>query len=219
MNKTTLYKISSTALLLLLVAVFTQCIGTNSKQVGSGYTAAPPSPKKDVGQIINEMQVAEGMKSFEQIFHTFSTLTGVAVTQNDVRNAYNQVVTSLPTDNDIKVFLPSHQLAITKLASEFCNQLVETDALRTVMWPGYAGYVMNPDTGLSGQNRAFIIDKIIDNFWGGLVSAAERQKVADEYQVLMNELLMGEAVNSQTTRNVIKGVCTSALSSAHVILL
>lgn len=218
MNKTTLYKISSTALLIMMVAIFTQCMGTNTKQVGSGHSTAP-TPTKDMGQIINEMQVAEGMKSYEQIFHTFSTLTGVPVTQNDVRNAFNQVVTSLPTDNDIKVFLPSHQLAITKLASEFCQQLVETEALRTVMWPGFAGYGANPDVGLSSGNRALIIDKTIDNFWGGMVSDVERQKVGDEYQILMNELLMGEPVNSQTTRNVIKGVCTSALSSAHVILL
>jgi hypothetical protein len=218
MTKTTIYKISSTALLILMVSVFTQCIGTNTKQIGSGHSTAP-TPKKDVGQIINEMQVSEGMKSYEQIFHTFSTLTGVAVTQNDVRNAYNQVVTSLPTDNDIKVFLPSHQLAVTKLAAEFCHQLVETEALRTAMWPGYAGYGMNPDTGLSGASRMLIIDKIIDNFWGGMISDAERQKVEDEYQVLIGELLMGEAANSQTTRNVIKGVCTSALASAHVILI
>lgn len=220
-NYRLIVKHSSVTLLIILVFVFTQC-GVNTDQIGSSNSSPGKilNPgKQDEGQIINNMEVAEGIKSHEQIFYTMSALTSVPVTNNDVRNAYNQVATSLPSNNDLKVFLAPHQLAITKLAAEFCNVLVENPGFRINVWPTYAGFNLTPDIGLSAENRQIIIQELILSFWGGVISEDEHYAAQEEMKLLMNELLVDENMNSSaTTRNVIKGVCTVALSSAHVTI-
>lgn len=225
-NHRLIVKLVCVALLVILVGTFTQCVATNTDQIGyssssnnssSGGNVIPP---KDQGQVINNTEVAEGIKSHEQIFYTMSALTTVPVTNNEVRNVYNQVSTSLPTDNDLKVFLPPHQLAITKLAAEFCNSLVENATLRINIWPTYTSFTRTPAQGsLSPQNRALIIQDVLQAFWGGVITEAELYAAEDEMDLLMTELLAGENTNdAAVTRNVIKGVCTVALSSAHVTL-
>ena len=221
-NHRLIVKLVTIALLSVLVAVFTQCMATNTQQIGnssSNNTIVTPPDDKDEGQIINETQVAEGIKSHEQILLTMSVLTGVPATNGNVRNVYNQVATTLPTDNDIKVFLPPHQLAITKLAAEFCNELVNNATLRAQVWKTYTGFTLRPDQG-SLDDRQLIIDEVVLAFWGDIATQAEKDLAVDELDQLITDLLVGESVRSTaTTTNVIKGVCTSVLSSAHVTLL
>lgn len=217
-------KLISLASLAVLITVFTQCVPTNSQQFGnsssSNYSAPPtPPPPKDEGQVINQTQVQTGIKSYEQILHTMSALTGVDAFNGTIQTVYRQVETTLPTDNDVKTFLPPHQLAITKLAAEFCHVLVENATLRDQIWTGL-NFGALPATGLSMQNRDFIIDKSIERFWGDVVSTEERALAEDELHQLIEDLLVSENTGtSATTRNIIKAVCTSALSSAHVTLL
>ena len=223
-NKRLIYKFISATLLILLVGVFTQCIATNTEQVGysssSNNNSNNHTAPTDPGQIINNTEVSEGIKSHEQIFYTMSALTGVPVTNNEVRNVYNQVSTSLPTDNDLKVFLPPHQLAITKLAAEFCNSLVENTTLRQNIWPNYNAFTATVGRGsLSQQNREIIIQGTVDAFWGGVISEDELYAAEEDLDNLITELLVNESTtDAAVTRNVIKGVCTVALSSAHVTL-
>ena len=225
-NHRLIVKLVSVALLTVLVTVFTQC-GMNTDQIGNSYSnnssAGGPVlvPNMDEGQIINNTEISEGLKSHEQIFFTMSELTGVPVTNGNVRNVYNQVATSLPTDNDLKVFLPPHQLAITKLAAEFCHVLVEDNTLRAVIWPNFNfATIPNATTGISNpQTRERLIAQLIQAFWGGVISEVELYAAEDELDLLMIDLLAGETNDATASKNVIKGVCTAALSSAHVTLL
>lgn len=217
-------KLISLASLAVLIGVFTQCVPTNTQQIGnsssSNYNAPPtPTPPKDEGQVINQTQVETGIKSYEQILFTMSALTGVDAFNGSIQTVYRQVETTLPTDNDVKTFLPPHQLAITKLAAEYCHILVDSATLRDQIWTGY-NFNALPAAGLSTQNRDFIIDKSIERFWGDVVSNEERGLAEDEFHQLIDDLLVSEnTTTSTTTRNIIKAVCTSALSSAHVTLL
>lgn len=222
-NKRIVYKFISATLLILLVGVFTQCIATNTEQVGNSSSSSSSNnhvAPTDPGQVIHNTEVSEGIKSHEQIFYTMSALTGVPVTNNEVRNVYNQVSTSLPTDNDLKVFLPPHQLAITKLAAEFCNSLVENQTLRQAIWPNYSAFGSTVARGsLSAPNREIIIQGVVDAFWGGVISEDELYAAEEDLDLLISDLLVGEnTADAAVTRNVIKGVCTVALSSAHVTL-
>ena len=144
-----------------------------------------------------------------------------------VKAVYDQVATSLPTDNDLKVFLPPHQLAITKLAAEFCKVLVDTSTvprgqlvlLRSVIWPTI-NFTAIPSVSLSMANRDVIIENVIEAFWGGVITVDEKSMAEQDLHQLIEDLLQGENLNqATTTRNVIKGVCTVVLSSAHVTLL
>lgn len=225
-NQRLIVKLVSVGLLTILVTVFTQC-GKNTMQIGNSSSnnsnagGGLTNPSMDHGQMINNTEISEGIKSHEQIFFTMSELTGVPVTNAEVRNIYNQVATSLPTDNDLKVFLPPHQLAITKLAAEFCHVLVENTTLRAVIWPNFN--FRSIPTATDGVNnpaiRSAIIGQVLQAFWGGVITEAELYAAEDELDLLITDMLAGETNDNTATRNVFKGVCTAALSSAHVTLL
>jgi hypothetical protein len=222
-NHRLIAKIISVGLLTVLVVVFTQC-GKNTTQIGnstSNNSNAGGTIPMDHGQIITNTEISEGIKSHEQIFFTMSALTGVPVTTTEVRNVYNQVATSLPTDNDLKVFLPPHQLAITKLAAEFCHVLVENTTLRAQIWSSFNfRAIPSAVDGLNNpQIRATVIAQVVQAFWGGVLTEAELYAAEDELDLLMTDMLAGETNDVTTSKNVIKGVCTAALSSAHVTLL
>ncbi|MBA2404556.1 MAG: hypothetical protein H0V66_07285 [Bdellovibrionales bacterium] len=229
-NQKLIVKLITLGLLVSLVGVFTQCVPTNTKQIGgsssNSFTPPPLDNDQDEGQQINNLQVSEGIKSHEQILHTMSALTGVPATNASVKNVYDQVATTLPTDNDIKVFLPPHQLAITKLAAEFCKVLVDTTAVplgkpvtpRAAIWPGFNFGALHA-VALDPAGRDTMIEQTIEAFWGGMSTPAETSAAIMEFNQLIDDLLVNEPNSTNTTRNVVKGVCTSALSSAYVTLL
>lgn len=230
MNNKLVVKLVAIALLSGMIVTFTHCVPQTAKEVGNGggyrntkSTITTPSAPKDEGQIINEIQVTTGVKNHEQILHTMGAVTGIdPFSVTSIMNAYRQVEASLPTDNNIKVFTSTQQVAITKLAAEFCYQLTETAFAnqRASIWPGL-DLGRTPDSVFSQDNSVLFINQTIDAFWGGILSQEEHNMAMDEFLVLIDNLLADQntsGVRGATGRTV-RGVCTAALSSAYVTLL
>lgn len=212
-------------LLGVILFTFTHCLsnapmdGDSSRKPSSITNVAPPPTPSTPEAIINTAQVEIGVKTFEEIYQTFSAVTGVPENQTNVLGVYRNVSDSLPTSSDVKGFLPSNQVAIAKLASEFCTQLVDTNnGSRMDIWPAAEYNLTLANFGIN--RRMTVIQNMLDAFWGvGVVSDAERQTAEDELLDLMAQLEVGEAMNSSgSTRKVIKGVCTVSLSSAYVVM-
>ena len=177
-----------------------------------GDTSLPTNP-------IQNKNVNTGIKNYEQIYLTMSNLTGVDPTTNAVRNIYRDLKTQLPSDNNLKSFLAANQVGITKLAAEFCHRLVDSSSLRQMIWPSI-NFGRTPNQELNNVNKSLIVTQILDRFWGSNVDMSTRGVATLELNSLLNDLLANENLNSSTTtRNVVKGVCIAALSSASVILL
>ncbi len=175
-------------------------------------------PTESTDEVVNEV-VKMGVKNFEEIYMTMSVLTGVPHTVSAVRNVYNDVKVLLPTDNDIKTFASSNQVSILKLASEYCNELVRSSTYRSAIWPN-VNFGESSSSAFSDDKRDYLIDQIMQKFW--LVPSDEMYLYnieRNELNLLMDELLAGTSTNSTTTQTTIKGVCSAALSSAHVIIL
>ncbi|VAW69827.1 FIG00702062: hypothetical protein [hydrothermal vent metagenome] len=68
-----------------------------------------------------------GVKTFDEINATMSSVTGVPVANTTVATTFATYKQQLPTVEDIKTFLPSHQMGIAQLAMSYCNVLVSTD--------------------------------------------------------------------------------------------
>ncbi len=227
-----------------VLVAFNQCVldkKTNTKpRFSTNSSNAVPAPTGgDAGDIASDLdlpdglimppmnspssdpemdQIDVGVKDFEQINSTMATLTGVSPMDGAIQTVYRTVVTQLPSDNSIKSFLPSHQVAITKLAAEYCERLVETANLRVVIWPTI-NFTQSPTQVFNAANKATIINQAIDRFLGPLESQ-ERVITYNELMSIFDTLLTGEDLANQvTTRKVIKGVCISSLASAHVTLL
>ena len=95
--------------------------------------AAPAPPTDPVDPVVSDI----GVRTFEEIAATISTITGIPVNDTQtfgnpvsVKGTYDSFVQQLPSTEAIDAFLPSHQMAIAQLALASCNTLVETN-------PGY----------------------------------------------------------------------------------
>jgi hypothetical protein len=173
-------------------------------------------PKPPTGG--NAEQSSIGIKNFNQLNLTMAALTGVDPMV--AKRGFDRVSPTLPTDNSINVFHPSHQVAITSLAAEYCHHLVESAELRSRIWPDFDFTLRPRDNAFSGANRTYLVREVISSFWGPEVTEAEREQAENELLSLFDVLLLNERTDlTNTTRNVVKGVCMVALGSAQVTLL
>ncbi len=217
------YKIAVFLLLTIMVGAFTHCV-QNSPVGGSSSSSRSPSSSGGGGnptpeQVLNTAQVEVGLKNFEQLNYTFSELTGVPVTTGSIVTTYNSVESTLPTDTEVKVLQSSNQVAITRLAAEYCNQLISN-----------ATFVSNRDaifgagsfTGapLAGQNLISFVNRTTNGFWGaGVIEVTELDAARMELMNLYIDIMNMDATPAATNVKAGKAVCTAALSSAYVTIM
>jgi hypothetical protein len=233
----------SVTTLFAILFSFNQCVlkpASGSKVSSSKYgsTALPAPSTGDAGDVDTTKDLPAGMdmppmnsptdsdlasievgvKNFEQINNTMSTLTGVPTTDATIANVYNDIAIQLPSDNNVKNFLPSMQVAITKLATEYCDRTVETDAYRTKIWTT-VNFNNGPSTAFTPTVKATMINETVDKFFGP-IDAAQIDKAKTELLALYDMLMSGESTTSNaTTKKVVKGLCVASLSSAYISLL
>jgi len=234
-------------LLAILLITFTQCISNApiQGQVGTSSEATPgrqpggdidievpefdpdtgeiAKPPKTVEETLNQTQVAVGIRNHEQLLQTYSVLTGVDTGHANIVKAYSDLKDSLPTDNDVKVFLAANQVAVLRLAAEFCSLLVDNAAInnvatnRSAIW---GNFDFNRRLTLFNQTQKLeIASKMINSFWGGVLTMEENASAESKFLELMDQLSVGESDNGAGTRKVIKGACSAALASAYVTLI
>ena len=160
-----------------------------------------------------------GVKNFIQLYRSMSVVTGVPVTEASVTTVYNAVKSQLPQSNDVGSLQASHQSAIVKLASQFCDRLFESDSLRSQLFPE-VNFTVPPATALTAQTKALIAPRLADKFWGEEQEThPERASVAATISELVDQLMVGAPNSGPGTRSVFKGACTAVLSSAPFIVL
>lgn len=242
LNNKFVWKFGSTIMLVVVFLTFNQCVVqqynapvskvdsnvshddvTGDPVINSG---TPPvggtgefaeTGATEVARLVSDV----GIKDFEQILYSMEVLTGVqASSGSPVLNLYNTLNSQLPTDNSVKNFMTSQQIAIIKLSGEFCHRLFEDASLYNSFFTNF-NITQNPNQALASQNgKLSMINDFIDRFWGVNV---QPQGLEDEARVemtaMIEDLLIGENMNSTTTtRKVAKGVCTAMLSSAPVTM-
>jgi hypothetical protein len=239
--------ISISTLAIVLVA-FNQCVvdkpvNTKKAKSSSASTSAPaPAPatsNEDAGDIESDNELPDGLvmppinapvtesemdgidvgvKNFEQILISMSETTGVSAADNGIQSLYKELTIQLPGDNNIKSFLPANQVAITKLAAEFCEKMVESQNLRVVVWPTI-NFGQSPTQVFSASNKQLIITQAIERFLPPM-ETNQQTLTYNELSKLFDELLTGENLSSSTTtKKVVKGMCISTLASAHATFL
>jgi hypothetical protein len=230
--------------LVIVLFAFNQCVvekksnGKKSKS-SSASTAVPEASTGDAGEIENEAELPDGLvmppinapvtesemdaidvgvKNFEQILISMSEATGVSAADNGIQSLYKELSVQLPGDNNIKSFIPANQVAITKLAAEFCEKLVESQDLRVVVWPTI-NFNQSPTQVFNATNKQLIITQAINRFLPPMESN-EQTVTSNELSKLFDDLLTGENLGSSvTTKKIVKGMCISTLASAHATFL
>lgn len=216
-TKVNLIRYGLASLLMLILVVFTQCISPKTVYVDQAPADANAINIPTDGLLPQDVNAPDvGVKDTERIFMTMSALTGVPTT-NGIRNTYNTVYkTQLPSSYRLESFQESQMLATMKIATEFCNIMLNTVALREAVWP--ANQVNFGTANLFANNvatREAFIDALMYRFWGdGVLEPIEYEEGAE----MIEQLMLDAMAAGSNTLNTAKLACSAALSSAHVVI-
>ncbi len=131
--------------------------------------AEPPDPVfVGSGEASSDLAV----RTFSEINHSFSQITGVPV--QAVAGTYNTVVQQLPSAENINGFLSSHQMGVTQLAIGYCDALIDDPVLRTAI-----GIDLPEIEGVDDANAKSVADWDAD-FIDPMISAALNSGLAQQ---------------------------------------
>jgi len=179
-----------------------------------------PAPLPDLS--INDASPEHGVRTYEQINNTMSVLTGVDKVITTA--TFNDLQQQLPSTPNLGSFVSAHQIGISKLSLEYCDALVESDALRTNFFGNVFQFTSPVSGAFSNQAQRDIIisnlvNKMVGTNLGGQPSLVELQPDLDQ---LITELSSGCNVASDCdqarTRTIVKAACAAVLGSAAVII-
>ena len=213
-------------------------IGGDTHVFNDPQPAAPTIPADPTAPMVSDI----GFRTFEEINASISAITGVPVTNTQVRNVYNAYIQQLPTVEAIDAFLPSHQMAIAQLVLTSCSVLVDTNPVY------FTPFDFSPDETVafdSDTKRDQIIDPLLSAVanYNGVENLTSQPTQADlramfgsttpvdldsvdlpgtTYSSLINHLIAnctGASCNSNArTRQIVKAVCASAVGGAVTLV-
>ncbi|MEZ4744166.1 MAG: hypothetical protein R3B45_17235 [Bdellovibrionota bacterium] len=170
-------------------------------------------------QSIADNNVDVGLKNFLQINATFSILTDVKLDNQNIIDTFDDVKLQLPTDNDIKSFSPSIQVAISKLATQYCYTLISDVSLRTKIIPGF-DFTANVSDAFSSTSQDIIINALFKKFWIDEKGGPDQKTAKATLLTLLSELKKGEESGGATkTAAIATGLCTAVLASSATTFL
>ncbi|MEJ2679965.1 MAG: LamG domain-containing protein [Gammaproteobacteria bacterium] len=161
-----------------------------------------------------------GLRNFAEIRATLSELTGVRSTLPALASTYQTVEQALPATESLDTFVSAQQMAITQLAIEYCNALVEDTDLRSTFFTGF-DFSANADTAFDTSGRAQLIDPLIANFVGSnLDTQPTDSAVRTELESLITNLTRctNTTCDAERTATVAKAACSAVLGSAVMLL-
>jgi hypothetical protein len=170
-----------------------------------------------------------GVRTFDEINATFAEVTTVDPQTPSVDILYQELRQSLPAVPEIMTFLSSHQVAITQLAIQYCDALIEDGSLAASYFPG-VDFSAPKGTVFSVANRDLVIDPLIDRVMGiGVMTQPDFVDVKDELGYatpvalgrpdnLIDRLLNSQSPIPPDTRAIGKAVCASVVGSAVTLI-
>lgn len=155
-----------------------------------------------------------GVRSFERVHATLSTITTVPRTNPDVAALFNNLKQSLPTTENFLGFVASHQTAVAQLSIQYCDALVNDAALRSAYFPGLdVGGASLSDAGRTIVKTA-LIEKMLNGDAAGAVPGTQptAAEVGAELDALMTRL-QGKGAST-----IVKASCAAVAGSAAMLV-
>ncbi len=173
-----------------------------------------PAPISDT-----EIKADIGLRLFAEINATMAQVTGVASNQSNVQATYETIKQQMPASENINGFLSAHQVAISQLAIEYCNALVEDTASRASFFPGF-NFSLAANVAFDTTGRNQVIDPLLDNILGsGLTTQPNTNDVKAELNALIDRLTVcGGSCEDGRTETVVKASCAAVLGSAVTLI-
>ena len=173
-----------------------------------------PAPPADV-----ERAPDVGLRVFDEISATMSSLTGVSTAAPGVAATYEQVKQSLPTIESIDTFVSAHPVAVAQLAIQYCDALVEDPGARATYFPGF-DFAASPATAFQPAGRGIVLDALVDRMVAqGVATEPAAADVRNELDGLITRLsACGSSCPSGRTATIVKAGCAALLGSAVTLV-
>ena len=190
-------------------------IGTHTHAVVEG-ALGPQATPADL-----PTQPDYGVRTFDEINATYSTVTGVPTTVATVASTYATVKQQLPTVEAVDTFLASHQTGIAQLAIAYCSALVDNQGYRDAFFgsgainPGAAGTFFNTQA-----NRDIVINALLNKAVGvNLTKQVTQAELSTELNSLFQKIALGgNAGNPGQAGVATKAACAAVLGSAATLV-
>jgi hypothetical protein len=199
------------------------------EELGVFQSPIPPVvPPYVVPTVVLDPVPVVGFRDFARINETMAALTGVDPLTPEVLATYEELIQQLPSSLDIRSFVSSHQVGVSKLAFEYCHEMVEADpGLRDAFFGTGFQWTAVPSVAFATPadfNR--ITEPLITKMLRHGTPAQELLAQADSGQVevdldqLIVDLMACNLTpcDADRTVNIVKGACTATLASAGVMV-
>lgn len=179
---------------------------------------------------VNSEQSVVGIKTFEQINATLSEVTGVPRTNAAVSSTFEQVKQQLPTSPRIEGFLSAHQMGVTQLAVEYCNQLTAPEnGLRNSFFAGFNFNAPANSAFSSSADRALITSPLLASLLAHELDSSEGSELFDQpdpdevlaeldglFDIMQSSC--GNGCSAENTRTTVTSICAAATGSALMLI-
>ncbi len=189
----------------------------------------PPTPgAEDFGDPVPVL----GVRSFARVNATMAAVTGIDPEVPAVDTVYNELLTQLPSTNDLRSFVSANQVGIAKLGIEYCDTLVEDASpggLRETFFDGAASFGWNQVPSVAFASPAdvdLVTDPILDKIIGaGLRGTVGGNPARDQVETILDQTITALSgscsdvdpllppCDAAFTRSIVKGLCTAAVAS------
>ncbi len=183
---------------------------TNIRTEPALLAPAPPADGAPVPDI--------GMRTFDEINASMSVLTGVSTTAVDT--TYQTIRQQLPVAADILGFVSAHQVAVSQMSIEYCDNLVSDTTARASYFAPFSAFTATPTVAFGGTGRDDLLDNMIDKIMGtNLSSSPATADVKTELNALITKLMPcpgGDCTGR--TETIVKASCSALLGSAVTLM-
>ncbi len=162
--------------------------------------ALPPQPLADVPEPVI------GVRSFSQLNDSMASVTGVDPENNAIEALYDEIQGQLPATNDVLSFGPSHQVAIQRLATGYCDEVVSNAGSCADMFGTCA---------IDQAGKGAVSDQLYNRFIGvNLDSQPAQDTVRTEIVSLIDDLGCANGCTGAEAQTVLTAACAAVLSTS-----
>ncbi len=156
-----------------------------------------------------------GVRTFDQINDTMSSLTGIDKRSGVIGTTFDELRTQFPVSPAMASFVAGQQVAVNKLALEYCDAMVNNAQARAAIF-GNFNFGATVSNALDAAGQSAVTNALWDNMVG---SNMARQPDESAFKAELNALLstlVGNSPNGDAvrTRSVVAGACTAVLASS-----
>ena len=159
---------------------------------------------------------------------TRTVCSGVDPLTPAIAVAFDDLTQQLPSGQDLRSFVSSHQVGVSKLAFEYCHEMVEGDtSLRDAFFGAGFEWTAVPAVAFDSPAKFDLItEPLITRMLRHGDATQEIANQADSAQVeadldqLIVELMACNLTpcDADRTVNIVKGACTATLAGAGVMV-